>query len=203
MGEITAATSRRLFSIGHSNHPLEVLLGLLKLHAIDVLVDVRSQPYSRYASQFDAEALQRAITEAGLRYIFLGRELGGRPQGAEFYDAEGHVLYARVAESPLFLQGIQRLEKGSEAFRIAMMCSEEDPACCHRHLLIARVLARRGVPVYHIRGNGQVQEEEELRKEGAPLDGGQLKLFDEPEEATWRSVRALFPGGPPPSSPKP
>ena len=93
-----------LYSIGHSNHPLETFLQLLKAHAIEVLADVRSQPHSRYAPQFNQEALRRAVTQAGLRYPYLGKELGGRPAQQEFYDATGHVLYAKVAQSEAFQQ---------------------------------------------------------------------------------------------------
>src|ERR1700687_2127447 len=86
-----------LFTVGHSNHPLQVFLELLKAHQIHVLVDVRSHPYSRYVPQFNCDELQDVLKCAGLRYLFLGKELGGRPEGKEFYDEEGHALYSRLA----------------------------------------------------------------------------------------------------------
>ena len=92
----------------------------------------------------------------------MGRELGGRPAGAEFYDQEGHVLYSRVAESSLFLEGLERLQEGLREFRLALLCSEENPAACHRRLLVGRVLAERGVAIDHIRGDGRLQSEAEL-----------------------------------------
>jgi uncharacterized protein (DUF488 family) len=164
----------------------------LQKYQIDVLVDVRSQPYSKYASQFDADTLQGAMAQAGIKYVFLGKELGGRPPAKEFYDDDGYVLYARLAESPLFLQGIERLEKGVEAYRVAMMCSEEDPARCHRHLLIARVLTPRGIDVEHIRGDGSIEKEKELQDKQHCKDGLQLALFEEPEEVTWRSLKPVW-----------
>ncbi len=186
-----SAPGRRLFSVGHSNHPVETFLELLRRHRVEVLVDVRSQPYSRYAGQFDREALEEAAGRAGVKYLFLGQELGGRPLGEEFYDDQGHVLYGRVARSPAFLEGIERLQKGMEQYRVAMMCSEEDPAVCHRHRLIARVLAERGVRIDHIRGDGRVQSEEELR---AAVADNQGTLFAEPEEESWRSLRPVRKG---------
>ena len=98
-----------IMTIGHSNHPIEKLVGLLQASAVEVVVDTRSQPYSKYTVQFNREALQSAIAGAGMKYLYLGRELGGRPEGAGFYDAEGHVLYARVAESRPFREGIERV----------------------------------------------------------------------------------------------
>jgi len=41
-----------IFSIGHSNQPLEAFLSLLQQHSIQVLVDVRSSPYSKYVPHF-------------------------------------------------------------------------------------------------------------------------------------------------------
>lgn len=100
-----------LFTIGHSNHTEEKFLGLLREHDIDVLVDVRSQPLSRYNPQFNSNNLKRVLAAAGVRYIFMGDQLGGRPDGEEFCDSEGYVLYHRVAEVPFFLKGIERLEE--------------------------------------------------------------------------------------------
>ena len=90
----------RIYTIGHSNHPLPHFLELLQTSRIELLVDIRSHPYSAYNPQFSASDLPPAVTGAGIRYLFLGRELGGQPPEDEFYDAEGHVLYSRVADSP-------------------------------------------------------------------------------------------------------
>jgi len=130
----TAGEAPPIYSIGHSNHPLDMLLALLRQHGIDVLADVRSAPYSKYCPQFDKPELEAAVRKAGFQYVYLGRELGGRPEGAEYYDSEGYVLYWRRAESPEFLSGIERLERGRDQYRIALLCSEEDPAGCHRAL---------------------------------------------------------------------
>src|SRR5208283_1519313 len=92
----------RALTIGHSNHPIEILVGLLKDHQVEIVVDTRSQPYSKYSPQFDQAALKTFLAAHNIRYFHMGKELGGRPTGAEFYDSEGHVLYDRVAGSPLF-----------------------------------------------------------------------------------------------------
>jgi uncharacterized protein (DUF488 family) len=178
-----------LYSIGHSNQPCDSLLGLLRQHRIDVLADVRSAPYSKYCPQFDKHALEAAVREAGLQYVFLGRELGGRPEGAEYYDAEGYVLYWRRAEAPEFLAGIERLERGRQQYRIAVLCSEEDPAGCHRHRLIGRVLAARGTALLHIRGDGRVQTAD-------ALESPQMALFADFGESAWKSIRSVLPREP-------
>jgi hypothetical protein len=132
--------------------------------------------------------------------MFMGKELGGRPDGDEFYDGEGHVLYNRVAKAAFFLDGIKRLKEGCRTYRIAMMCSEEDPAVCHRHLLISRVLAEQGVNVAHIRGDGHVQTEEELAAPKEEVSYTQ-SLWGEQlpeEEHSWRSIRPVLPKKQPP-----
>jgi uncharacterized protein (DUF488 family) len=189
-----------IFSIGHSNQSVEAFLALLQQYEIQVLVDVRSRPYSRYVAHFNSTPLAAAVRKAGLKYMFMGKELGGRPDGDEFYDGEGHVLYNRVAKAAFFLDGIKRLKEGCRTYRIAMMCSEEDPAVCHRHLLISRVLAEQGVNVAHIRGDGHVQTEEELAAPKEEVSYTQ-SLWGEQlpeEEHSWRSIRPVLPKKQPP-----
>ena len=193
-----------ILTIGHSNHSLDHFIQLLQEQAVDVLVDVRSQPYSRYSPHFSKKPLKESIKEAGMMYLFLGQELGGRPKGVRFYDKDGYVFYNRVAESEFFLEGVERLLRGIKKYRVAMMCSEENPAVCHRHLLVGRVLTERGVTVLHIRGDGQVQTNEHLKLAQRSKSRGsaiQLALFDlEEEEKEWKSIVSVLPKRPPNNS---
>lgn len=175
----------RIYSIGHSNHDFSEFLALLRAHAVETVADVRSSPWSRFASQFNREVLERSLQAAGVRYVFLGEALGGRPEGDTFYDADGHVLYGALAETPWFQAGVESLEEEARRSRLAMMCSEEDPTGCHRRLLVTRVLCERGVRVDHIRGTGRVVSEDEL--------AGEVDLQQElfAEEKPWRSSRSV------------
>ena len=183
-------TSLRVLTIGHSNHQVEHFLDLLKSHAVQVVADTRSYPYSEYATQFDQKPLKMALEADGIRYVFLGRELGGRPDGDEFYDDQGHVLYDRVAETELFQEGVARLEKGIREYKVAMLCAEENPAACHRRLLVGRVLLDRGIQVDHIRGDGRIQTEAEVAAETNPTKD-QLALFEKVEAEPWKSIPAI------------
>ncbi len=181
-----------IYSIGHSNHSLGIFLELLRLHAIDAVADVRSQPYSRYSPQFSREALAGTLEREGIRYVFLGNELGGRPQDDEFYDDEGHVLYGRLALSENLLSGIERLEAGASRLRVAIMCSEEDPLHCHRRLLVARVLEQRGTGVRHISRDGRLEHERDLRSREKGGEAVSLSLFrEESADQPWRSIRSV------------
>ena len=192
-----------VYTIGHSSHAAELFTELLAKHAIHVLVDVRSAPYSRYAPQFDREILQQSLQKGAVKYLFLGRELGGRPGNQDYYDRDGHVLYSRMTADPEFASGIERLERGISEFRVALMCGEEDPAHCHRRLLVARVMIERGHTVLHIRGNGRVESDEEVaRASGKSLVNEQPALFAELDEDQWRSTASVLPRKAPESSSK-
>ena len=183
-----------VYTIGHSSHSLELFTELLRKHAIQVVVDVRSAPYSRYAPQFDHDLLPGSLNHSGIKYLFLGKELGGRPNKQDYYDADGHVLYSRMTADPVFVEGIERLERGMPDFRIALMCGEEDPAHCHRRLLVARVLIERGHEVLHIRGDGRIMADEDVAREsGKSLVNEQPALFAELDEDQWRSTASVSP----------
>ena len=177
----------RIFTIGHSNHDPERFRALLAQHEIEVLVDVRSWPHSRYVEWADAAALPDLVSEEGVRYLFLGKELGGRPESEGFYDADGHVLYGKVAEQEWFKRAIQRLERGAREYRVAIMCSEEDPSHCHRRLLVSKVLLEHGLTVAHIRKGGQIEIE------SGPLKLSEGTLFED-EENLWRSSLSVSRG---------
>jgi len=158
----------RLFTIGHSNHSLEQFIRLLEDNGIMVLVDVRTAPYSRYNPQFNKEQLENALRLHDIEYAYAGKFLGGRPSDPNCY--KGHTLpeegadylhevdYPEVMKRSWFVQGINRLLELADEQTTAIMCSEEDPAECHRHHLIANYLINEHpeADVRHIRGDGTV-----------------------------------------------
>jgi uncharacterized protein (DUF488 family) len=181
-------------TIGHSSQSYEEFATLLRNNGIEVVVDVRSAPYSRFARQFDRELLNRSLIQSNIKYLFLGRELGGRPDHAGYYDAQGHVLYGRIVSDPVFSAGIDRLERGISDFRVVLMCGEENPAHCHRRLLVGRVLVERGHQLLHIRTDGRAQTDAEVTAEsGKFLVNGQPALFSEMDEDQWRSTASVSP----------
>jgi uncharacterized protein (DUF488 family) len=183
-----------VYTAGHSSHSIEEFLRLLTENRIDVIVDTRSAPYSKFAPQFDREIIQRDLTQDGIKYIFLGSELGGRPNNPAYYDERGHVLYSRMTKDAAFNAGIERLERGMANFRVALMCGEEDPAHCHRRLLVGRVLVERGHEVLHIRGDGRLETDAEVAAaSGKNLVNEQPALFAELDEDQWRSTASVSP----------
>lgn len=174
----------QLLTIGHSNHSAEYFIKLLNRYKVEVVADVRSWPHSRHAPWADAEKLPNLLLANGVRYFALGEQLGGRPRAKNLYDAAGHVLYGRVARTEGFRQGIERLKSSFAHWRVAAMCSEENPEACHRRLLVAKVLCEDGVRVWHIRGNGRLQQEDGV----GPPDG---TLFTA-EDDWWTSTQSVL-----------
>ena len=149
-------TSNAVMTIGHSTHQLSEFLTLLRQSRVTAVADVRSVPASRYTPQFNQHSLEKALREGGMKYVFLGEELGARTKDSTCY-VDGRVQYSRLAQTREFAQGIERLEKGVKAESIAIMCSEGDPLGCHRTVLIARVLVERGISINHIHADGRVE----------------------------------------------
>ena len=149
-----------LFTIGHSRHPVDVFIELLKRHGVTAVADVRSAPFSKFNPQFNKEALARDLAAQGIRYVFLGRELGARSADRSLYQG-GRVRYDRLAETTLFKEGITRVMQGAAEHRVALMCAEKEPLDCHRTLLVSRVLQEQGVEVSHILHDGRLETHSE------------------------------------------
>ncbi len=162
----------RLFSTGHGNVAINVFIGLLQQHEIEMLVDIRSQPYSRFNPQFNRETLKRSITAVGLNYTYLGDTLGGRPKGEQFYFSNGKADYERLEQAELYQAGIAQLLDFAAVARVAFMCSEINYLHCHRYHLITRTLVQRGGAVAHILPAGEL-----VMSGAAEFATAQLSLF--------------------------
>jgi uncharacterized protein (DUF488 family) len=184
----------QLFTIGHSNHTIEAFISLLQQHGVTALADVRSHPYSRYLSHFSQAELKPTLLNAGIQYVFLGRELGARPKDTSCY-VDGKAVYEKIASTPEFIQGIQRLVKGTASYKISLMCAEQDPITCHRAILVCQHLQGFNLDINHILKQGNLETHNHLEerllglhsleKKEVPAQV-QLSLFDNiflPEEA--------------------
>ena len=131
-----------IYSIGHSNHPPEKFLRLLHAQSIEVVADLRSRPYSRFVTHFNRDALTSLLQEAGIRYLYLGKELGGKPKDPERPLAD-EVVWEYLKSRPQFKEGLTRLLQEARQTRVCVVCAEADPARCHRSQLIAPELEVR------------------------------------------------------------
>ncbi len=164
-----------LYTIGYGSRAIEELIGLLQRYNVEYVVDVRSQPYSRFKPEFSKDALQERLKQAGISYVFMGDALGGRPSDRSCY-VNGKVDYAKCREKPAYQDGIKRLHAALDKnLTVALMCSEARPQECHRSKLLGGTLAEQGVQVKHIDENGDIKTQQEVITE---LTHGQQTLFD-------------------------
>lgn len=152
--------SNGIYTIGHSTHSINKFLNLIKLHQIEVVADVRSSPYSKINSQYNREELKNSLKGANILYVFLGQELGARSDNPGCY-VNDKVQYNLLSKTELFQSGISRLIEGASTYRVALMCAEKEPLDCHRTILIAHELDKRGIEVMHILSDGTVEKHKE------------------------------------------
>lgn len=178
-----------LFTIGHSNHTIEGFISLLHQHGVTALADVRSHPYSRFLPHFNRAVLKEELAKEKIHYVFLGQELGARPNNRECY-FEGKAVYEKIAVTDTFQKGIQKVIQGLNRHRIALVCAEKDPLTCHRAILVCQHLRTFDIQINHILNNGDLQshrhlEDRMLEKQGftefveAKKEPVQLSLFDQ------------------------
>jgi uncharacterized protein (DUF488 family) len=163
---------RRLFTIGHSNHPTGHFLALLARHEVEAVADVRSRPFSRFVPQYAKRALGEILAGEGIGYLFLGEQLGGKPRRDEV--AAARLDYATRIVQPAFQDGIAQLLAATQEQRVALLCRERDPLDCHRLHLICRYLAPMALDIRHILPDGAIEAQAEtecrlLARADAPL----------------------------------
>ena len=143
----------RLLTIGHSNRTLEDFLAILQAHGVELLVDVRTFPRSRYNPQFNLENLPASMAAAGIGHIHMPG-LGGlrhprKDSTNTGWRNDSFRGYADYMQTPEFTKNLEELLPLAKDRRTAVMCAESVPWRCHRSL-IADALTARGIPVQHI-----------------------------------------------------
>ena len=157
-------TAPTLYTVGHSNQTFEDLLGMLQAQHINVIVDVRSVPASKYTPQFNQQPLSAALQREHIHYLHFGNEFGARRTDA--LDADNKVDFEKAVLTPAFQEGVKRLMDGlHKGYRISLMCSEANPLECHRFAMVSRYFFEHGVDVQHIVHAPDMFGENECTKE--------------------------------------
>lgn len=147
---------KTIYTIGHSTIAEEKFVAWLRLHSIDVLLDVRSSPFSRHAPQFNRHTLSSWLDASRVKYYFGGKELGGRPSDRSLYEG-GQVNYERMRQTEAFRTAVRRLVQMAKRHSVVLLCAEAEPLECHRFLLVSRVLHAAGYAVEHILPGGAAE----------------------------------------------
>jgi uncharacterized protein (DUF488 family) len=150
----------RIYSIGYSAYSIDSFINILQKYQINVIADVRSQPYSQFKPEFNRENLKQTLKKVGIKYVFLGDNVGARIAVPECYK-NGQADYQLIAENPLFKEGLDRIRKGTKKFLITLMCAEKDPINCHRAILICRYLRNDDIEIIHIKDDDTIENHKE------------------------------------------
>lgn len=155
-----------IYTVGHSTHELPYFLGLLQMHDINCLVDVRSVAASSYNPQYNKDTLADFLKNNGITYLHFAKEFGARQTAKELLDNTGQLDFEKVHGAVHFKQGVERLKQGAaKGYSIALMCAEGEPLDCHRFGMVSTALVRNGVEVRHIMKDGSVRTHHELEKD--------------------------------------
>jgi uncharacterized protein (DUF488 family) len=149
----------KIYTIGYAGFSLPDFIEEIKARQITALIDVRSIPYSKAYSDFNKENLNKTLRENNIIYRNYAKEFGARRSESELYTGS-KVDFQKVAASEIFKNGIEKIKAGASlGYVFALMCSERDPAFCHRAVLVARAFSDRGFEVFHIiRGGSEISQ---------------------------------------------
>jgi len=175
--------TKQCFTIGHGNYPIDRFIIFLQNTGIDLIIDVRSSPYSRFNPHFNREKLEKTLKMNDINYRYMGDKIGGRYSNPNLLFPDGTVNYREVQETEKFQEGINEVVSIiSGGKRIALMCAEKEPERCHRFNLISPVLQSRGISVIHIRPDMKLQANEDLEREliNSIFDTSQVSITGEP-----------------------
>lgn len=153
----------KIYSIGYSSYSIKSFVDILKRYKIEAIADVRSNPYSQFKPEFNKDNLEKTLKNYGIKYVFLGNEVGARVELPECYGNE-KVNYQLLGKHPLFHKGLQRIRNGMQKYRMALMCAEKDPINCHRAILICRHLKNQHIEIIHIVNGGNLEDHRETER---------------------------------------
>ena len=154
-----------IYTIGHSNYPVEKLIEMLKHYNINTVVDIRGTPYSKYNVQYNKETIANTLKEEGFLYIYMAKEFAAQRESKASYNKEGYSDFEKVIIEKDFLMGIERLKVGCEkGYNIALLGAMQDPIRCHRSILVGRALREHGFNVNHILDDYSLATQENIEK---------------------------------------
>lgn len=170
----------QLYTIGHSNYPIEDLINLLIKFNVQYVLDVRSTPYSHYVPQYNKDNLKKVLTSLQIHYVSMGKQFGARQANSNYYP-HGYLDFELFRKSTQFIEGIENVKKGLKKYNIVLLCTEKDPIDCHRAIMVGRGFELEKIDVKHILHDGTLLTQKELNErlldEYFP-DRFQLDLFN-------------------------
>lgn len=172
--------AKELYTIGYAGFPnTQDFLNTLKNNGVQILIDVRSSPFSAYYAAYNKDVLSNLLKENGIYYFNFARQFGARQESIDFYK-NGRLDFETFSSSEQFLDGVRKVDDSNAV--VAFMCAEKKPSECHRTILVAKAFSDKGQEVTHLMPDGermtQHDVEQELLEAYFP-DRAQASMFEE------------------------
>lgn len=155
--------AKELYTIGYAGFPdTQDFINALKQNGIQILIDVRSSPYSAYHISYNKNVLSELLKENNIYYFNYAKQFGARQENTAFYK-NGRLDFEIFSHSEQFLDGVRRIDDSNGI--VAFMCAEKNPSECHRTILVARAFSDAGQKVVHIMPNGETMTQYDIEQE--------------------------------------
>lgn len=143
-----------IYTIGYTGFSLDEFVQELKSKGINVVIDVRSSPYSERYADYNRDNLESVLVANKIYYRNYIKEFGARQDDRSFYSKEGHLDFEVFAKSEQFLSGVEKIKNSvAKGFNVVFLCAEKEPVQCHRTILVARAFHELGYNVVHLKPN--------------------------------------------------
>ena len=134
----------KLATIGYETDTQGGMIARLKAADVELVLDVRAVASSRKAG-FSKTLLGASLKDQGIDYLHL-RPLGTPKPGREAARAgridEMHAIFNAHLEEPEAVLALAQATELAKEKRIALLCYEDDPNCCHRQIVAERIRER-------------------------------------------------------------
>ncbi len=172
-----------LYTFGYGNLEIKEFLKIIKKNDIEVICDIRSQPYSSYKPEYSKEPLKEFLNENSIKYLFMGDNLGGRIDDKDCYE-DNQINYEVLSQKKIFQEGLDRLLEGLKKYSVAIMCSEKEPEKCHRTLLVSRFVKNRHGNILHIHHNDTLEKHSDFENRIVEQNNNQQALLNLEDKET-------------------
>ena len=155
--------AKELYTIGYAGFPnTQDFLDALKRYEAQILIDVRSSPFSNYYAAYNKDALSDLLRAQGIYYFNFAKQFGARQENSEFY-RNGRLDFETFSRSDQFVDGVRKVDASNAV--VTFMCAEKKPSECHRTILVARAFSDKGQEVKHIMPNGETMTQRDVERE--------------------------------------
>lgn len=180
---------KEVFTIGYTGFKIDEFIKVLKEYKINSLIDVRSNPISKFYEEYNQKNLERVLISNRIIYRNYKNEFGARQENTKYYK-NGYLDFNMYTKSNSFLEGIRKIEAGIKLnYTFVLMCAEKDPSTCHRNIMVAREFYKLGYYVKNILSDGSYESQESIEKrlvERYFPDRNQMTLFS--ENIPWQQM---------------